>query len=161
MLHFSLLAVLYYIIWYYIILCYKIIYFTILCCTASRCTILYYAMLYYTIPYYTTLYYNTFSKSYGPHVRGGLTSMLGMCSRELLGNDLRRAVRDLICDENFDDGIATCLRLDFEILVSLAHALRNSSLLARTKNRAKTYAAAAVLWIIGKRGFYLDPPNPK
>ena len=49
--------------------------------------------------------------------------MLGMCSRELLGNDLRRAVRDLICDENFDDGIATCLRLDFGILVSLAHAL--------------------------------------
>ena len=49
--------------------------------------------------------------------------MLGMCSRELLGNDLRRAVRDLICDENFDDGIATCLRLDFEILASLAHAL--------------------------------------
>ena len=43
--------------------------------------------------------------------------MLRMCSRELLGNDLRRAVRDLICDENFDDGIATCLRLDFEILV--------------------------------------------
>ena len=63
------------------------------------------------------------SKSYGLHVRGGLTSMLRMCSRELLGNDLRRAVRDLICDENFDDGIATCLRLDFDILVSLAHAL--------------------------------------
>ena len=49
--------------------------------------------------------------------------MLGMCSRELLGDDLRGAVRHLICDENFDDGIATCLRLDFEILVSLAHAL--------------------------------------
>ena len=49
--------------------------------------------------------------------------MLGMCSRELLGKDLRRAVRDLICDENFDDGIATCLRLDFEILVSLAPTL--------------------------------------
>ena len=122
MLHFSLLAVLYYITLDYIILCYNVIYFTILCCTASRCTILYYAMLYFTIPY-TTLYYNTFSKSYGPHVCGGLTCMLGMCSRELLGNDLRRAVRDLICDENFDDGIATCLRLDFEILVSLAHAL--------------------------------------
>ena len=78
------------------------------------------AMLYYTIPYYTTLYYNTCSKSCGLHVRGGLTSMLGMCFGELLGNDLRRAVRDLICDENFDHGIATCLRLDFEILVSLA-----------------------------------------
>ena len=120
---------LYYIILYYIIildyiiLCYNVIYFTIRCCTASCCTILYYAMLYYTIPYYTTLYYNTFSKSYGPHVCGGFTSMLRMCSRELLGNDLRRAVRDLICDENFDDGIATCLRLDFEILVSLALAL--------------------------------------
>ena len=123
MLHFSLLAVLYYITLDYIILCYNVIYFTILCCTASRCTILYYAMLYFTIPYYTTLYYNTFSKSCGPHVRGGLTSMLGMCSRELLGNDLRRAVRDLICDENFDDGIEPCLRLDFEILVSLAHTL--------------------------------------
>ena len=49
--------------------------------------------------------------------------MLGMCSRELLGDDLTGAVRHLICDENFDDGIATCLRLDFEILVSLAHAL--------------------------------------
>ena len=80
-------------------------------------------MLYYTISYYTTLYYNTFSKSYGPHVCGGFTSMLRMCSRDLLGNDLRRAVRDLICDENFDDGIATCLRLDFEIMVSLAHAM--------------------------------------
>ena len=123
MLHFSLLAVLYYITLDYIILCYNVIYFTTLCCTASRCAILYYAMLYYTIPYYTTLYCKTFSKSYGPHVRGGLTSMLRMCSRELLGNDLRRAVRDLICDENFDDGIATCLRLDFEILVLLAHAL--------------------------------------
>ena len=118
MLHFSLLAVLYDIILDYIILCYNIIYFTILCCTASHCTILYYAMLYYTV-----LYYNTFSKSYGPHLRGGLTSMLRMCSREQLDNDLRRAVRDLICDENFDDGIATCLRLDFGILVSLAHAL--------------------------------------
>ena len=123
MLHFSLLAVLYYVILDYITLCYNVIYFTILCCTASRCTILYHAMLYYTIPYYTTLYYDIFSKSYGPHVRGGLTSMLRMCSRELLGNDLRRAVRDLICDENFDDGTATCLRLDFGILVSLAHAL--------------------------------------
>ena len=123
MLHLSLLAVLYYITLDYIILCYNVIYFTILCRTASRCTILYYAMLIYTIPYYTTLHYNTFSKSDGSHVRGGLTSMLGMCSRELLGKDLRRAVRDLICDGNFDDGIATCLRLDFEILVSLAHAL--------------------------------------
>ena len=36
------------------------------------------------------------SKSSGPHVRGGLTSMLRMCSSEQLGNDLRRAVRDLI-----------------------------------------------------------------
>ena len=125
MLHFSVLAVLYYITLDYIILCYNVIYFTILCCTASHCTILYNTMLYFTIPYYTTLYYNTFSMSYGPHVRGGLTSMLGMCSRELLGNDLRRAVCDLICDENFDDGIATCLRLDFEILVSLAHALED------------------------------------
>ena len=83
-------------------------------------------MLYYTILYYPVFYHaiqNTFSKLYGPHVRGGLTDMLRMCSRELLGNNLRRAVRDLICDENFDDGIATCLRLDFEILVSLAHAL--------------------------------------
>ena len=124
MLHFSVLAVLYYITLDYIILCYNVIYFTILCCTASRCTILYHAMLYYTIPYYTTLYYDIFSKSYGPHVRGGLTSMLGTCSRELLGNDLRRAVRDLICDENFDDGIAPCLRLDFEILVPLSHMLQ-------------------------------------
>ena len=123
MLHFCLLALLYYIILDYIIFCNSVIHFTIVCCTASRCTILYYAVLYYTIPCYTTLYYNIFSESYGPHVRGGLTSMLRMCSRELLGNDLRRAVRDLICDENFDDGIATCLRLDFEILVSLAHAL--------------------------------------
>ena len=65
-------------------------------------------MLYYTIPYYTTLYYNTFSKSYGPHVGGGFTSMLRMCSRALLDNDLRRAVRDSICDENFDDWIADC-----------------------------------------------------
>ena len=120
MLHFCLLALLYYIILDYIILCYNVIYLTILCCTASCFTILYYVMLYYTILYYTRLYYNTFSKSYGPHVCGGFTSMLRMCSRELLGNDLRRAVRDLICDENFDDGIATCLRLDFEILVSLA-----------------------------------------
>ena len=63
-------------------------------------------MLYYTIPYYTTLYYNTFSKSYGPHIYGGFTSMLRMCSRALLDNDLRRAVRDSICDENFDDWIA-------------------------------------------------------
>ena len=120
MLHFSLLAVLYYSILDYIIFCNSVIHFTIVCCTASRCTILYYAVLYYTIPCYTTLYYNIFSESYGPHVRGGLTGMPRMCSRELLGNDLRRAVRDLICDENFDDGIATCLRLDFEILVSLA-----------------------------------------
>ena len=116
-------VVLYYIMLDCALLCYDIIYFTILCCTASCCTILYDAMLYYTIPYYTTLYYNTFSRSYGPHVCGSFTSMLRMCSRELLGNDLRRAVRDLICDENFDDGIATCLRLDFEILVSLALAL--------------------------------------
>ena len=63
------------------------------------------------------------SKSYGLHVRGGLTSMLRMCSRKQLGNDLRRAVRDLICDENFDAGIAPCLRLDFEILALLAHTL--------------------------------------
>ena len=63
------------------------------------------------------------SKSYGPHVRGGLTSMFRMCSRRQLGNDLRRAVRDLICDENFDAGIAPCLRLDFEILVLLAPTL--------------------------------------
>ena len=63
------------------------------------------------------------SKPYGPHVRGGLTSMLRMCSCEQLGNHLRRAVRDLICDENVDAGIAPCLRLDFEILVLLAHTL--------------------------------------
>ena len=63
------------------------------------------------------------SKSYGLHVRGGLTIMLRTCSRKQLGNDLRRAVRDLKCDENFDAGIAPCLQLDFEILVSLAHTL--------------------------------------
>ena len=63
------------------------------------------------------------SKLYGPHVRRGLTGILRKRSREQLGNDLRRAVRELICDENFDAGIAPCLRLDFEILVSLAHAL--------------------------------------
>ena len=28
--------------------------------------------------------------------------MLRMCSRKQLGNDLRRAGRDLICDDNFD-----------------------------------------------------------
>ena len=46
--------------------------------------------------------------------------MLRMCSREQLGKDLKRAVRDLICDENFDAGIAPCLRL--VILVLLAPA---------------------------------------
>ena len=62
-------------------------------------------------------------KAYGPHVRGGLTSMLSMCSRKQLGNDSRRAVSDLICDATFDAGIAPCLRLDFEILALLVHAL--------------------------------------
>ena len=56
------------------------------------------------------------SKSYGPHVRGGLTSMLRMCSCKQLSNDLKKTVRDLIYDENFDAGIAPCLRLDFKIL---------------------------------------------
>ena len=58
--------------------------------------------------------------------------MLRMCSRKQLGNDLRRAVRDLKCDENFDAGIAPCLRLDFEILcLGIVGAdRRNSSLLA-------------------------------
>ena len=72
------------------------------------------------------------SKSYGPHVRGGLTSMLRMCSRKQLGNDVRRAVRDLICDENFDAGIVPCLRLDLEMLYLgiVGARWRNSSLLA-------------------------------
>ena len=63
------------------------------------------------------------SKLYGPHVRKGLTSILRKRSREKLGNDLRRTVRELICHENFDAGIAPCLRLDFEILALLAHTL--------------------------------------
>ena len=45
------------------------------------------------------------SKLYGPHVRRGLTGILRKRSREQLGNDLRRAVRELICDENFDAGM--------------------------------------------------------
>ena len=63
------------------------------------------------------------SKLYGPHVRRGLTGILRKRSCEQLGNDLRRAVHELICDENFDAGIAPCLRLDFEILALLAHTL--------------------------------------
>ena len=42
--------------------------------------------------------------------------MLRMCPREQLGNDLRRAVRDVVCDENFDV-VPTRQRLDFEIVL--------------------------------------------
>ena len=58
--------------------------------------------------------------------------MLRMCSRKQLGNDVRRAVRDLICDENFDAGIVPCLRLDLEMLYLgiVGARWRNSSLLA-------------------------------
>ena len=53
-----------------------------------------------------------------PIVRGTAKSMLRMCAREQLGNDLKRAMRDLVCDENFDESAATGCRLDFDILVS-------------------------------------------
>ena len=53
-----------------------------------------------------------------PIRRGSVKSMLRMCAREQLGNDLRRAVRDLICDGNFDGRDAPRYRLDFEILVT-------------------------------------------
>ena len=45
-----------------------------------------------------------------------------MCPREQLGNDLKRAVRDLVCDENFDESSAPRFHLDFEILVSTGAA---------------------------------------
>ena len=97
MLHFCLLAVLYYIVLDCIILCYNVIYFTILCCTASCCTILYYAM-------HTIIYFQS-------HM--GLMFVEASQACSLFDNDLRRAVCDSICDENFDDWIATCLPLDF------------------------------------------------
>ena len=73
--------------------------------------------------------------------------MLGMCSRELLGNDLRRAVRDLICDENFDDGIATCLRLDFEILVSLALQIIKTGFEEAVKNSGRRNPCTLYIYI--------------
>ena len=56
-----------------------------------------------------------------------------MCAREQLGNDLRMAVRDLICDENFDGTTAPRHRLDFEILVTSnnGEALRQAFLIER------------------------------
>ena len=45
------------------------------------------------------------SKLYGPHVRRGLTGILSKRSREQLGNDLRRAVRELICDQTLMLGL--------------------------------------------------------
>ena len=108
-----------------------------------RYIIIYHVRLHYTVMCYTLLHIRechaiiyclislgvmqsfggVASKSYGPHVRRGLTSILRMRSRKQLGNDLRRAVCELICDGIFDAGIAPCLRLDFEIVALLAHAL--------------------------------------
>ena len=43
--------------------------------------------------------------------------LLRMCGREQRGDDLRRAVRDIIRDENFEEHAAPSHRLDFEIFL--------------------------------------------
>ena len=45
-----------------------------------------------------------------------MKSLLRMCKREQIGDDLRRAVRDLVPDENLDDRTAPAHHLDFEIV---------------------------------------------
>ena len=59
----------------------------------------------------------------------------GMCAIEQMGNDLRRAVRDYVCDENFDGSAAPRFRLDFEILVTTgsgpSHLERRAFLIER------------------------------
>ncbi len=58
-----------------------------------------------------------------------------MCRLEQLGNNLRRAVRDVVCDENFDESAAPRHHLDFEILVhptaALCHAQSTPLLLLK------------------------------
>ena len=56
-----------------------------------------------------------------------------MCAREQLGQNLRMAVRELICDGNFDGATAPRHRLEFEILVTSnkGEALRQAFLIER------------------------------
>ena len=53
----------------------------------------------------------------GTGLRGGsIKSFLCTCKREQVGDDLRRAARDLVQDENLDDRTAPAHHLVFEIV---------------------------------------------
>ena len=92
------------------ILRYTIIYHIRLQCIVICCTLAHirecHAIIYCLFPLVVMQSFGGVAlKPYGPHVRGGLTSMLRMCSRKQLGNDLRRAVPDLIRDESLMLGL--------------------------------------------------------
>ena len=57
-------------------------------------------------------------KTHGPtYQRGDMTSLLRKCRREQVGTNLRRAVRDSMYDDNFDEHVAPQDQLAFEVLV--------------------------------------------
>ena len=67
----------------------------------------------------------------GPIMDGQSKNLLKMCTREQLGDDLRRVARDVTCDDNFDASAAPSHHLDFEIVPEESPVLNRHRFIAK------------------------------